>query len=556
MSLRRCKCLLLSLIGVSAAGPFYVSLAGNDSWTGQLPLPTPSRDNGPFLTPARAAAALAALSRPLLTDTYVFLRGGVYQLEETLTLGVGQSGSGQHASVHWSTYPGDEAAVLSGSLGIADADWEPGTGGAWVAPLPPAAPNRSRALRIQGFDRRWPARVPSVTGPGLDGLYNDDATLHWASSLTGCGTTECWPLNCSDPINQWGFVYNASDARGPSPSWIDIPGIDALVFGSWTASWAPVRAVVGTNATLLVGAPLHTSAPGHWGGIGCPSGARYVLSNVAEALAPGNFYVNDSARTISYMPFPTEDPKSLRASVPAMAVIVEVGSGAQFIILENLSIFGASDGGLLVSSYTDPLGAVLVTGAADITLRNLTVSGTDGSGICLGGVSRVSVDHCHVTDAGGDGIGNSGVWTNVTVSNSTTNSTGFLFLDQPSGIRTSGAVDGVVTVTHNLVLDSAHNGIAVTGLGVTAPPPGTPSRFIVTFNRVSRPGHAILSDFGGIGGGPSQGVSGCQGTDSCYLHALIASNFVSGTRAYNYGGEGICDCGAWWWQLGWAAVHL
>ena len=61
---------------------------------------------------------------------------------------------------------------------------------------------------------------------------------------------------------------------------------------------------------------------------------------------------------------------------------------------------------------------------------------------------------------------------------------------------------------------------------------------------MSSPGHAILSDFGGIGGGPSQGVSGCQGTDSCYLHALIASNFVSGTRAYSYGGEGICMCGA------------
>ena len=50
------------------------------------------------------------------------------------------------------------------------------------------------------------------------------------------------------------------------------------------------------------------------------------------------------------------------------------------------------------------------------------------------------------------------------------------------------------------------------------------------------------ADFGGIGGGPSQGVSGCQGTNTCYLHAFVASNFVSGTRAYNYGGEGICKC--------------
>lgn len=524
----------------AAAGPFYISLAGNDSWTGLLPQPSPQRDDGPFLTAARAAAALAALDRPLQNDTFVYLRAGVYELEATLSLGPGQSGSGPSAQVRWATYPGDEPAVLSGSHSIDNADWNPASSGTWVAPLPLTAPNRSRSLRIGGVDRRWPSRVPSVTGPGLDGLYNDDATLHWVSSLTGCGVTECWPKNCSDPVNQWGFVYNASDVRGPSPSWADITGIDALVFGSWTASWAPVRAIIGANATLLVDAPLTTSAPGHWGGVGCPAGARYVLSNVAEALAPGTFYVNDSARTVSYMPLPLEAIQSLDASVPAIPVVVKLDSGAQFISLENLLIVGASDGGLLVSTYTDGLGALLVSGAADVTIRNVNVTGTDGSGICLSNVLRVTVDRCIVSDAGGDGIGNSGVWTNVTVSNSTTNSTGFLFLNQPSGIRTSGAVDGVVTVTHNLVLDSAHNGIAVNGLGVSSPPPGTPFRFIVAHNRIVNPGHAILSDFGGIGGGPSQGVSGCQGTDSCYLHALIASNFVSGTRAYNYGGEGIC----------------
>lgn len=533
---------LLCLSSSAAEGPFYVSLVGNDIWTGLLPQPSPSHDDGPFLTPARAAAALAALKRPLLSHTHVYLRGGVYQLDQTLSLGAGQSGSSLEALVQWSTYPGDEQAVLSGASSIADADWTLGAGGVWVAPLPPSAPNRSRSLRVQGFVRRWPARVPPATGPGLDGLYNDDATLHWVSSLTGCGVSECWPKNCSDPANQWGLVYNASDARGPSPAWADIPGIDALVFGSWTASWAPVRAVVGANATLLVSAPLHTSAPGHWGGLGCPSGARYVLFNVAEALAPGSFYVNDSARTVSYVPLPGEDPSRLGASVPALPVVVELGQGAQLISLENLSIFGASDGGLLVTAYTDSLGAVLVTGAAtDITLSGLTVTGTDGSGICVGDAARVTVDRCLVSDAGGDGVGNAGVWTNVTVSNSTTNATGFLFLNQPSGIRTSGAVDGVVTVTQNLVLDSAHNGIAVNGVGVPAPPPGTPYRFVVTLNRVFRAGHAILSDFGGIGGGPSQGVSGCQGTDSCYLHALVSSNFVSGTRAYNYGGEGICE---------------
>lgn len=131
-------------------------------------------------------------------------------------------------------------------------------------------------------------------------------------------------------------MYNASDSRGPSPAWSDIPGIDVVVFGAWTASWAPVAAIVGANNSLLTVSPLSAAVPGDWGGEGCPSGARsvyralvvvasfasaisafvtrrYALYNVFEALtsSSGAFYVNDSEAAVYYAPLPGEDVSSL-----------------------------------------------------------------------------------------------------------------------------------------------------------------------------------------------------------------------------------------------------
>ncbi len=71
-----------------------------------------------------------------------------------------------------------------------------------------------------------------------------------------------------------------------------------------------------------------------------------MLFNVFEALAPGSgfFYVNDTARTVSYAPAAGEAaPSELSVIVPVLTTVVSIQ--APFVVMENLNISHATDGG-------------------------------------------------------------------------------------------------------------------------------------------------------------------------------------------------------------------
>ena len=190
-------------------GPFYVSPAGNDAWSGTIP--SPSNGDGPFLTPGRAATAVAAIQRPLTGGVNVWLRAGVYPLSAPLELtGALAGGDSPDATVRWGKYTEDAGdAVLSGTAPLTG--WvATTTPGIWQTSLPAAAPPRCRELFVDQR-RATAARVPPVTGNTSDDLYSDLSTLHFVSSLSGCGfkPPECFASNCPEE-NQWGCVITAA----------------------------------------------------------------------------------------------------------------------------------------------------------------------------------------------------------------------------------------------------------------------------------------------------------------------------------------------------------
>jgi hypothetical protein len=501
---------------------FYVSLQGNDTWSGTLPAPTPAGDDGPFLTPSAAESAVQSLLRPLTSDVTVYLRGGSYYLSSTLVLGPGSGGDGPSARVRWASYPPDGArsAVLSGGAPVTG--WAPsGTPGVWVAALPPAAPARSRGLFVNDV-RRWPARVPSAAGPQRSDWASDASSLHFVSSLNGCGAppASCWGNTCSNASNagnNFGFIFNASDARSPKQGWADVPGVDVLVFGAWTAAWSSVRAVFDANSTLLVTAPLSTARPGAWM---CQGGQRYILFNVREALAPlsGEYYVDDAARKVYYAPTAGEgsDPTTLRIVVPVLDSVVSVqgddcGGPIEFLDLLNLTIAHATDGGFgaRAAAYQASVGALTFTSAMDCTVSGVAVQATDGSGIFLeDNLIRITIASSLVQGVGGDGIGcasnsadGTGEPVNTTIVDSTIDGVGLIFHNQPGAVRVKGDVAGTVTVENNLVRDSSYAGIMVSWQdGTTRPPEPVQWRFIVRGNLVEDCGNSLLSDFGGACG--------------------------------------------------------
>ena len=111
--------LLLALLAgsvCSAESPqadFYVSVNGSDRWSGTLDEPNAQGSDGPFATLPRARDAVRILKEKKSEDIAVLIRGGTYQLNETVVFGLKDSGEGD-ATITYAAYPGETPVFSSG----------------------------------------------------------------------------------------------------------------------------------------------------------------------------------------------------------------------------------------------------------------------------------------------------------------------------------------------------------------------------------------------------------------------------------------------------------
>ncbi len=97
----------------AAEADFYVSTSGSDSWSGRLTTPNAQGSDGPFATLQRARNAIRELKQDKTTDILVYLREGIYQLEETVVYGLEDSGEGD-STITYAAYPGETPVFSSG----------------------------------------------------------------------------------------------------------------------------------------------------------------------------------------------------------------------------------------------------------------------------------------------------------------------------------------------------------------------------------------------------------------------------------------------------------
>ncbi|MFV1981649.1 MAG: right-handed parallel beta-helix repeat-containing protein, partial [Rhodothermia bacterium] len=97
---------------------FYVSQDGNDEWSGLIGAPGLLGTDGPFRTLGRAKRAVREADKANLYRVNVFVREGIYRMENPLHLTEEDGGPGDTRIV-WSAYPG-EYPILSGSRVISD----------------------------------------------------------------------------------------------------------------------------------------------------------------------------------------------------------------------------------------------------------------------------------------------------------------------------------------------------------------------------------------------------------------------------------------------------
>ena len=96
-----------------SAADVYVSPAGSDKWSGTLPEPNAAATDGPFASLQRARDAVREIIKGNSKDVVVLVRGGTYQLSETVVFGVQDSPRGD-ATVTYAAYPGETPVFSSG----------------------------------------------------------------------------------------------------------------------------------------------------------------------------------------------------------------------------------------------------------------------------------------------------------------------------------------------------------------------------------------------------------------------------------------------------------
>ncbi|MGJ8678096.1 MAG: right-handed parallel beta-helix repeat-containing protein [Akkermansiaceae bacterium] len=110
---------LIGFMFTAAAGAvdFFVSPQGSDQWSGTLASQNAEGNDGPFASLARARDAVRELKKgPISKDIVVQIRGGSYQLKETVVFGLADSGT-EDFSITYEAYP-DEKPIFSAARSI------------------------------------------------------------------------------------------------------------------------------------------------------------------------------------------------------------------------------------------------------------------------------------------------------------------------------------------------------------------------------------------------------------------------------------------------------
>ncbi len=244
----------------------------------------------PFTSLIAARDALRSRLPAMDSDAHVVLEDGTYPLSAPLQLSAADSGRNGHQVVYEAA-PGAHP-IISGGSQIGGWQREPGSSGIWSAPVP--ASLRTRQLYVDG------TRAREAEGP-LPVTLSRTATGYTASSTALDG----WRNPSSIE-----FVYPS----GPS---------------NWTESRCRVASIVGTAITMSQPCWQNTTlrtTPGTAlaiSGFNQPLGNAYAVTNAYELMTkPGQWYLDESAHRIYYLPLPGQDMARATVVAPRLQKLI------------------------------------------------------------------------------------------------------------------------------------------------------------------------------------------------------------------------------------------
>jgi regulation of enolase protein 1 (concanavalin A-like superfamily) len=311
-----------------AKADFYVSVTGNDNWSGKLAEPDPEKNDGPFLTIERAMRAVRDLKSQVYKpkdapvekrwigsphpfgsgkDILVYIREGNYSLAAPLIFNPEDGGERVETNlptgafeyhklrdhyVTYAAYPG-EKPVISG--GTAVTGWKK-SGKVWTATYNAD----TAAMLLANGKRQVLARTP-----------NEGYFVPPAISKT---TTEIYFKKSE--IKQW---------KGMEENRI-------IMLLRWHTGINRIVSVDEKTGVALFSNPQP-------GVVEVPP--RYYIENVKELLdAPGEWFFDEKLKEISYItPEATDDPNKAGISIPKLNQLIVV-RGMIDKPVRNLRIYG------------------------------------------------------------------------------------------------------------------------------------------------------------------------------------------------------------------------
>ena len=350
---------------------YYVATNGNDEWSGTRARPAAGRGDGPFRTLERARDEVRRLGPAARAGgVAVMVRGGVYPLTRTFTLGAQDSGH-PDAPVAYQASPG-EKVILAGGPAVPPEAFRPVTNAAVLARLDPAARGRvfQADLRGRGIQAlpEFPARYQGA--PEVPELFFNDQRMTLArwpnegwSTIPKIIAPGSWfdPPTCETSAEGGIFEYEGDrPARWNVEAGVWLPGY-------WCFDWCDevirVKSIDREKRQIALAAPSQYGLKPR-----NPSPRRWCALNLLEELdQPGEYHIDVKAGLLYFWP-----PAPL--------------AGARIVL----------------STLNAPL--VAATDASDITLRGFTVEASLQDGIDVRGGNRIRIQSCEIRNTRALGI--------------------------------------------------------------------------------------------------------------------------------------------------------
>ena len=513
-------CLILVCAWRASAADFVVSLKGKDTAAGTA--------RAPFASIERAQQAVRDLmvAQPdRATPVTVEIKGGTYYLPRPLAFGAEDSGT-PSAPVVYQAAQGEEVVL---SAGVLLKDWKV------AQTFLSARDSRQTGMSARDSRQTGMSATPYITRLPekwkFSQLYvNDQRRPRPMMPKQGYYYVEKSAPIAPDELPSR-FIYADDDIRA---DWKRLPEIEVCIFHSWNMSRIPIKSVdPDKKLVTLAGTTWHSSlndiSPKNW----------YRLENVMEALGdPGEWYLDEAAGTVTYIPMPRERMRDLTVVAPRYDAVITL-TNAQHITFRDLTL-AHNNWNVPATGYSTAQAESILPGALHAAYsRHIRVegcvirnTGTYGVAFALG------CRDCTITDSGFCDLGAGGVligpadWAyndtpsaysyNCTVTNNMIASGGRV---HPAGVGVLIGHAATNRVTRNTICDFYYSPISVGWRWILGPSPSHANE--ISWNQIFSYGQGRLSDMGGI-----YTLGEQPGT-------VLHHNFISGAKRARYLATGI-----------------